>query len=127
MAETAPTGRNEVTGGARHHAGFVRSGARLVFWETTKACPLACVHCRATAQRWPAPGELTTEEAKKIIDELAAASRPRPVLILTGGDCLQRPDLAELTGYAPRPGSPGRDLAVGVAEPEPCRPDLVAQ
>jgi radical SAM protein len=73
---------------------------RLVFWETTKACPLACVHCRATAQRGPAPGELTTEEGRSIIDELASAGRPTPVLILTGGDCLQRGDLEELTAYA---------------------------
>ncbi|MGO8724500.1 MAG: TIGR04053 family radical SAM/SPASM domain-containing protein [Acidimicrobiales bacterium] len=79
---------------------------RLVFWETTKACPLACVHCRATAQCTPAPGELTTAEAKSIIDELASAARPTPVLILTGGDCLQRPDLGELTGYAQAQGVP---------------------
>ena len=98
MAETSPTGRNEVTGGARTTPGSFDLLPRLVFWETTKACPLACVHCRATAQRWAAPGELTTAEAKKVIDELAAASRPRPVLVLTGGDCLQRRDLAELTG-----------------------------
>ena len=79
---------------------------RLVFWETTKACPLACVHCRAVAQREPAPDELTTEEGKAIIDELAGAGRPAPVLILTGGDCLQRPDLAELTAYAQSSGVP---------------------
>ena len=53
---------------------------RLVFWETTKACPLACVHCRATAQREPAPGELTTDEARTLIDELAGirAADPGP-------------------------------------------------
>jgi radical SAM protein len=79
---------------------------RLVFWETTKACPLACVHCRATAQREAAPGELTTKEGQAIIDELAGAPRPTPVLILTGGDCLQRPDLAELTAYAHLSGVP---------------------
>jgi radical SAM protein len=79
---------------------------RLVFWETTKACPLACVHCRAVAQREPASGELSTEEAKAIIDDLAGAGRPTPVLILTGGDCLQRPDLAVLTAYAKASGVP---------------------
>ncbi|MGO9964428.1 MAG: TIGR04053 family radical SAM/SPASM domain-containing protein [Acidimicrobiales bacterium] len=79
---------------------------RLVFWETTKACPLACVHCRAVAQREPAPDELSTEEAKAIIDELAGAGRPAPVLILTGGDCLQRPDLGALTAYAQASGVP---------------------
>jgi radical SAM protein len=79
---------------------------RLVFWETTKACPLACVHCRATAQCSPAPDELTTEEGRAIIDELAGAGRPAPVLILTGGDCLQRRDLFELTAYAKQRGVP---------------------
>jgi len=79
---------------------------RLVFWETTKACPLACVHCRATAQCDPAPGELTTQQGKGIIDDLAGAPRPTPVLILSGGDCLQRPDLADLTAYANSRGVP---------------------
>ncbi len=79
---------------------------RLVFWETTKACPLACVHCRATAQRHPAPDELATEEGRALIDELASAPRPMPILVLTGGDCLQRPDLGELTAYAKRLGVP---------------------
>src|ERR1019366_2206316 len=79
---------------------------RLVFWETTKACPLACVHCRATAQRDAAPDELTTKEGKAILDELAGAPRPSPILILTGGDCLQRRDLGELTAYAKNLGVP---------------------
>jgi radical SAM protein len=92
---------------------------RLVFWETTKACPLACVHCRATAQRNPAPDELTTDEGKAIIDELAGAPRPTPVLILTGGDCLQRPDLDELTAYA-------QSVAVPVAISPSVSPSLNA-
>ncbi len=79
---------------------------RLVFWETTKACPLACVHCRAVAQCDPAPDELSTEEGKAIIDELAGAGRPVPVLILTGGDCLQRQDLDVITAYAQSLGVP---------------------
>ena len=79
---------------------------RLVFWETTEACPLACVHCRAVAQCEPAPDELTTEEGKALIDELASAGRPAPVLILTGGDCLQRRDLDVLTTHAHALGVP---------------------
>ena len=79
---------------------------RLVFWETTKACPLACVHCRATAQRDPAPGELSTEEGRALIDELAGVLGHAPVLILTGGDCLQRRDLDVLTAYAQCVGVP---------------------
>ena len=73
---------------------------RLVFWETTKACPLACVHCRAFAQSTPLPGELDTNEGMRLIDELAACARPRPILVLTGGDCLARADIVELAAYA---------------------------
>ena len=79
---------------------------RLVFWEMTKACPLACVHCRATAQPDPLPGELTTAEGMRLIDELAATTRPRPILILTGGDCLSRADLVALAAHAHAVGVP---------------------
>lgn len=79
---------------------------RLVFWETTKACPLACVHCRAVAQSTPSPDELTTEEGLALIDELADGPRPRPVLILTGGDCLMREDLVILVAHAHAAGVP---------------------
>jgi radical SAM protein len=92
---------------------------RLVFWETTRACPLACVHCRAFAQCDPAPGELSNDEGKALINELAGAARPTSVLILTGGDCLQRPDLGELTSYA-------QDLGVPVAISPAVSPSLNA-
>jgi len=72
----------------------------LVFWEMTKACPLACFHCRANAQLVGDPDELSTSEGRQLIDELAAWGRPRPILILTGGDCLMRHDLTELARYA---------------------------
>ncbi|HET7842458.1 MAG TPA: TIGR04053 family radical SAM/SPASM domain-containing protein [Terriglobia bacterium] len=70
----------------------------IVIWETTQACDLACVHCRACAQPLRSPLELTTIEAKGLIDEIA---RMRvPVFVLTGGDPLKRPDIFELVGYA---------------------------
>ena len=72
----------------------------LVLWETTKACALACAHCRADAQPMPGPDDLTTHEGYELIDSLAAIGAPRPILILTGGDCLARPDLVELVSYA---------------------------
>jgi len=72
----------------------------LVFWEMTKACDLACFHCRADAQHEPSPCELSTEEGRRMIDELAQLASPRPILILTGGDCLKRPDLLELIDHA---------------------------
>ncbi|MFZ1063292.1 MAG: TIGR04053 family radical SAM/SPASM domain-containing protein [Acidimicrobiales bacterium] len=72
----------------------------LVFWEMTKSCQLACFHCRANAQCEPGPDELTTDEGRALIDELASIGRPRPILILTGGDCLMRDDIVDLAHYA---------------------------
>lgn len=72
----------------------------LVFWEMTKACDLSCFHCRASAQPFPAEDELSQDEGRALIDELASMGRPRPILILTGGDCLQRHDIIELVTYA---------------------------
>jgi radical SAM protein len=69
-----------------------------VIWETTQACDLACVHCRACAQPVRSDLELGTEEAKRVIDEVAALEAP--VFVLTGGDPLKRPDIFELVEYA---------------------------
>ncbi len=72
----------------------------LVFWEITRACQLACKHCRASATMDPLPGELTTAEGFTLIDQVAGFGRPFPILVLTGGDCLLRPDLFELVEHA---------------------------
>lgn len=64
------------------------------------ACPLSCRHCRASALHEPLPGELTTAEAYRLLEQVAGMGPPNPVLVMTGGDCLSRPDLLELTGYA---------------------------
>jgi len=78
----------------------------LVFWETTRACQLACLHCRASATSEPLPGELSTEEGKAFIDQVAGFGRPFPILVLTGGDCLLRADIFELVDYATSLGVP---------------------
>jgi AdoMet-dependent heme synthase len=78
----------------------------LVFWETTRACPLACRHCRASASAQPLPGELSREEGRGLIDQVAAFGRPYPILVLTGGDCLLRPDLFVLVEQATSQGVP---------------------
>ena len=70
----------------------------VVIWETTQACDLACVHCRACAQPVRSALELSTDEAKRLIDEVAALEAP--VFVLTGGDPLKRPDIFELVEYA---------------------------
>ena len=78
----------------------------LVFWESTRACLLACKHCRAEAAPHPAPGELSTAEGLRFIDSLAGFGRPYPVLIITGGDVLMRPDAFDLVAYARSLGIP---------------------
>jgi len=78
----------------------------LVFWESTKACPLACRHCRADAILKPLPGELNTDEGKRLIDQVADFGSPKPMLIITGGDPLMRNDLFELVDYAKSVGVP---------------------
>jgi radical SAM protein len=78
----------------------------LVFWETTRACLLACRHCRASATAKAPPGQLTTTEGYALIDQVAGFGRPYPILVLTGGDCLLRPDLFDLVGYAVSRGIP---------------------
>jgi radical SAM protein len=70
----------------------------LVIWETTQACDLACVHCRACAQPGRSPLELNSDEARRLIDEVAALQAP--VFVLTGGDPLKRPDVFDLVEYA---------------------------
>ncbi len=71
----------------------------LVFYELTQACDLVCQHCRACAQSRPNPAELSTEDSKRLIDQLTQFPEP-PMLILTGGDPLKRGDIFELIEYA---------------------------
>jgi MoaA/NifB/PqqE/SkfB family radical SAM enzyme len=71
----------------------------IVFYETTRACDLMCVHCRADAQRQCHPHELTTRQAELLIDDLTHFPRP-PLLVLTGGDPIKRPDVFELIEHA---------------------------
>lgn len=68
----------------------------LLFWEMTRACPLACAHCRARAQSTSLPGELTTDESEKFLDDVAGFGKPAPILVMTGGDPLARSDTFEL-------------------------------
>ena len=78
----------------------------LVFWETTRACLLACRHCRASATTQAPPGELSHAVGLGLIDQVAGFGRPYPILVLTGGDCLLRPDLFDLVDYAVSLGVP---------------------
>jgi len=72
---------------------------RLVFWETTAACNLKCAHCRRLdVQSDLSKQDLTTDESKQWIDQLAQCGRP--LLILSGGEPLMRPDIFDLAKYA---------------------------
>lgn len=72
----------------------------LVFWETTRACLLACRHCRANATADPAMHELSPTEGRDLVAQVAGFGQPYPVLVLTGGDCLLRRDLFDLVAHA---------------------------
>lgn len=69
----------------------------MAVWEVTRACDLACLHCRAAAMPWRDPGELTTEEGFALLDE--ARRFGRILFILTGGDPLKRPDVFDLIAH----------------------------
>lgn len=103
QAGLEPTGGRDGGGSASHpqrlspsavdfdHAPF------LVIWETTQACALACRHCRASARPWRDPLELTTEEGKRVARQTVEMGTP--LLIFSGGDPANRPDLVELICY----------------------------
>ena len=76
----------------------------IVIWEVTRACQLVCTHCRADAIRTRNPFELTTDEGRRLLDDLASFGSPRPLVVLTGGDPFERPDLAELVAHGTRNG-----------------------
>ncbi|MEN1970329.1 TIGR04053 family radical SAM/SPASM domain-containing protein [Lentibacillus sp. N15] len=70
----------------------------IVIWELTRACALKCLHCRAEAQYHRDPRELTLAEGKKLIDDIY--DMDNPMLVFTGGDPLERPDVFEIAEYA---------------------------
>ncbi len=82
----------------------------IVIWEVTRACALACAHCRADAIPCRDPLELTTEEGFALLDDLAALGAPRPIVVLTGGDPFERSDLADLVSHGTSAG-----LAMGLS------------
>jgi heme b synthase len=70
---------------------------RLVAWEITRNCNLSCVHCRAAATRGPYSGELETEACLRLLDQIASLGSP--IVILTGGEPLLRPDIFTVARY----------------------------
>jgi len=70
----------------------------IVIWEVTRACDLACLHCRAEAVSDRHPLELSLEEGKGLIDQVAEFGHP--LFVLTGGDPLKRNDIFDLVAHA---------------------------
>jgi 12,18-didecarboxysiroheme deacetylase len=85
-----------------HLLQFSRDKRPVVVWNVTRRCNLKCVHCYAQAKDISFNNELTTGEGKRLIDDLAGFGAP--VLLLSGGEPMVRPDLAELAGYAVQKG-----------------------
>ena len=85
----------------RPHGPFV---PRLIAWELSRACPMACTYCRAAARPARDPDELTTEEGFRLLENIASFAKP--ILILTGGEPLLRPDVYDLATRAVALGLP---------------------
>ena len=93
------------TVGTKYQGFIYRRQPRNVYWETTISCDLACQHCRASAIPHRDPAELTTEQGKALMRSVQELGS---MLVLTGGDPLKRPDIAELIEY-------GRSLPIHVS------------
>lgn len=74
----------------------------IVIWEVTRACELACLHCRAEAQPKADPRQLSTKEGYRLLDQIKEFGDP--VVVFTGGDPLMRPDLNDLIAYGVKKG-----------------------
>ena len=95
------TGSTESWSGSRQK--FAESPL-VVIWEVTRACDLACVHCRASAIPLRETGELTTAEGLALVRQVREFGRP--VFVLTGGDPLKRDDIFDLIRAAADAGLP---------------------
>ncbi|GAA3446450.1 TIGR04053 family radical SAM/SPASM domain-containing protein [Planomonospora venezuelensis] len=113
------TGAGRRSRPVRHVHRDVADAPFIVIWEATRACPLACLHCRAEAVPERDPSELTTDEAVELMRQITAFGRPAPLFVITGGDPFARPDLYELIGRA-------RELGLAPAVSPSATPTLTA-
>ncbi len=90
-------------GGAKdHQTGDSTPALRLVAWEATRRCNLACKHCRAVAEDHPYDNELGTAEAYTLLDQIREVGTP--IIILTGGEPLLREDIFDIATHGHRIG-----------------------
>lgn len=80
----------------------------MVIWEVTRACDLACLHCRAEAETKGDPNQLSPGEGLELLETMTSFGTHKPLVILTGGDPFNRSDLFGLVRY-------GRDLGLIMA------------
>jgi len=71
----------------------------MFYYEVTQACDLVCEHCRASAQEDPHPDELTVEQSRALIEQVATFPK-RPTMVMTGGDPLKRAEIFDLIRHA---------------------------
>ncbi len=92
------------TSSSKHHPHGENKGQslRLVAWETTRNCNLACMHCRASATQGPFSGELDTKASFRLLDQIAQVGKP--IVILTGGEPLLRTDIFDIAKYGTKKG-----------------------
>jgi Fe-coproporphyrin III synthase len=81
-----------------HLLQFSEDKRPVVVWNITRACNLKCVHCYAHATEGATGDELSTDEGRRMIDDLAGFGAP--VLLFSGGEPLVRKDMPELAAYA---------------------------
>lgn len=118
-----PTGRSDASDGRQRHGGARSMGfrpgggpaaqayeertgikaPRIIAWEITRSCNLSCAHCRAAAEFGHYAGELTLPQIKATIDDIVTITNP--IIILTGGEPLMRPDIWEIVDYAHEKGA----------------------
>lgn len=89
---------NHPHGQASHSANTLR----LVAWETTRRCNLACKHCRAVAEDHPYDNELDTKASFKLLQQIREVGEP--IIILTGGEPLLRHDIFDIAAFGTKIG-----------------------
>lgn len=81
-----------------HLLQFSKDKKPVVVWNMTRRCNLKCVHCYAHALEEEGKDDISTEQGKAMIDDLAAYGAP--VMLFSGGEPLVRKDLVELANHA---------------------------
>jgi len=99
IGEALNYGRKTDEAAPAHMLQFTTADRPLVAWNMTRRCNLRCLHCYLDSEDKDYAGELTTEQARDMIDDLAEMGCP--VLLFSGGEPFLRKDLFELGEYTP--------------------------